>query len=274
MGIPTIDISLFYEFDDLADESLYSDPAAERRKAINALLNSASTYGAFKITGHDIPGSTIQRVFESSVEFFDLHKHIKKSAAGPRLKNGRLRGYRGPEVTDRDTSESFVIGPTSDRQAPTPWPVGVRGDILQMKMQPFSRDCANLHHDLLHILEEALELWNNELLSRWPAPDGEVHCEYNPAAPRTTSTTPTEHLERLVSQVESQGARTMLALAFQDNASEEVVVVCGSTVRKWIQVRLGPTAGKSRSLQIEEDGQPTKYSVSYVGYEDTAAFVT
>ncbi|KAK7954641.1 hypothetical protein PG988_015335 [Apiospora saccharicola] len=248
MGIPTIDISLFYEFDELADESLYSDPAAERRKAINALLNSASTYGAFKITGHDIPGSTIQRVFESSVEFFDLHKHIKKSAAGPRPKNGRLRGYRGPDVVERDTS---------------------------MKMQPFSRDCANLHHDLIHILEEALELWNNELLSRWPAPDGEVHCEYNPVAPRTT-TTPTEHLEQLVSQVESQGARTMLALAFQDNASEEVVVVCGSTVRKWIQVRLGPMAVKPRNLQPEEkNGQATKYSVSYVGYEDnTTSFVT
>ncbi|KAK7911242.1 hypothetical protein PG985_013723 [Apiospora marii] len=106
MGIPTIDISHFYEFEELAEGSQYSDPSTERSKAINALLASISTHGAFKITGHGILGSTIQRVFESSAEFFDLHRHIKKSAVRPRLKNGRLRGYRGPESVDRDSSVS------------------------------------------------------------------------------------------------------------------------------------------------------------------------
>lgn len=65
MGIPTIDISHFYEFEGLAEGSRYSDPSAERSQAINDLLTSIFTYGAFKITGHGIPGTTIQRVFES-----------------------------------------------------------------------------------------------------------------------------------------------------------------------------------------------------------------
>lgn len=166
-----------------------------------------------------------------------------------------------------------MIGSISDRQAPTPWPVGVRGEILQMKMQPFSRDCANLHHDLLHILEEALELWDNELVSRWLSADGEVHCDHHPT-PRTSSTSMT-HLEGLMSHIEGRGPRTMLALAFQNSNSEEIVVMCGAAVQKWIQVRLGRKIDRPRTnRQSEEAGQPSKYSVSYVGYEDSTVFVT
>ncbi|KAK8017294.1 hypothetical protein PG993_013620 [Apiospora rasikravindrae] len=276
MGLPTIDISLFYEFDDPSRQVLYEDPLAERTKAIKALLASLAAYGGFKIVGHGIPGNTIQRVFNSSVEFFSLHKHIKNSAAGSRHKNGRLRGYWGrgmldPNVTDLVIQETFVAAPATDRQAPTPWPIGVRGDILQMTMQPFPRDCANLHHDLLHILEEALGLWNNELVSRWPSADGEVHCTHHPVSrPATTS-----QLEALVSQIENRDARLMLALGFQDGTSEEILVVCGATVRKRIQARLGTVGEKSRiASQTGRDGQHPKYSVSYIGYENSAVYVT
>ncbi|KAK8066620.1 hypothetical protein PG997_013367 [Apiospora hydei] len=271
MGLPTIDISLFYEFEDPSREGLYEDPLAERTKAINALLASLAAYGAFKIAGHGNPGTTVQRVFDASVEFFGLHKHIKNSAAGSRHKDGRLRGYWGRGTIDRDSSETFIAGPATDRQAPTPWPMGVRGDILQMTMQPFSRECANLHHDLLHILEEALGLWDNELVSHWPSADGEVHCTHHPT-PRPASTC---QLEALVSQIEGRDARVMLALGFEDGTSEEILVVCGATVRKWAQARLGILGGEPRPIsQTGRDGHQPKYSVSYVGYENSAAFIT
>ncbi|KAK6833296.1 hypothetical protein PG987_007990 [Apiospora arundinis] len=265
MGIPTIDISLFYEYTNPQREGLYADPSGERTEAVNTLLASLSTYGAFKITGHGISGSMIQRVFESSAEFFGLHRHIKKSAAGTRLRNGRLRGYLTEGMAEHKSPESFVAGPLSDRQAPTPWPIGVRGDIFQMAMQPFSRDCANLHHDLLHILEEALGLWDSELVSRWAAEDGEVRLEHH-ASPCSA---PSARLEDLVSQIEGQGARTTLALAFQSNVCEEIVVVCGAAVRKWIQVQLGVNIDSpKRHIRTVEDGQRSKYSVIYVGYEN------
>lgn len=34
-----------------------------------------------------------------------------------------------------------------------------------MMMQAFLRECASLHHDLLQIIEEALGLWDDELVS-------------------------------------------------------------------------------------------------------------
>ena len=160
-----------------------------------------------------------------------------------------------------------MVGPESDRQAPTPWPMGVRGDIFQMTMQPFSRDCANLHHDLLHILEEALGLWDSELVSRWASEDGDIHIE-NHAAPCNATAT---RLEGLVSQVEGRGARTTLTLGFQNNACEEIVVLCGATVQKWLQVRLGARVDDPRTclLRTAQDGQRSNYSVSYVGYENS-----
>ena len=66
MGIPTIDISLFYEYENPSKGGLYDDPSVERTKAVNTLLASLSTHGAFKITGHGISGSMIQRVFDSA----------------------------------------------------------------------------------------------------------------------------------------------------------------------------------------------------------------
>ncbi|KAK6849221.1 hypothetical protein PG995_013054 [Apiospora arundinis] len=265
MGIPTIDISLFYEYANPPRDGLYVDSPVERTKAVNTLLASLSTYGAFKITGHGISGSMIQRMFESSADFFGQHRHIKKSAAGSRLRSGRLRGYLAAGAIEPNSPETFVAGPLSDRQAPTPWPIGVRGDIFQMAMQPFSRDCANLHHDLLHILEEALGLWDSELVSHWAAEDGEVRLEHQ----ATPCTAPSTRLEGLVSQIEGQGARTTLALAFQNNAYEEIVVVCGAAVRKWIQIQLGDNVdGSRRHTRAVEDGQRSKYSVSYIGYEN------
>lgn len=135
-----------------------------------------------------------------------------------------------------------------------------------MVMQPFSRDCANLHHDLLHILEEALGLWDSELVSHWASEDGEVHIEHHAAA----CAAPASRLKGLISQVEAQGARTTLALAFQNNACEEIVVLCGVAVRRWIQARLGAgVGGPGTSLRTVEDGQRSKYSVIYLGYDNS-----
>ncbi|KAK8001564.1 hypothetical protein PG991_013786 [Apiospora marii] len=270
MGIPTIDISHFYEFEEFAEGNQYSDPSAERSKAINALLSSISTYGAFKITGHGIPGNTIQRVFESTKEcrvlrFTQTYQKVGGKAAA--------QGWSTAWIPRTKFGGQGLICSSPDGQTATPWPVGVRGEILQMKMQPFSRDCANLHHDLLHILEEALELWDNELVSRWLLADGEVRCDHHPTPSQTTSSA--THLEGLVSHIEDRGARTMLSLAFQDNNIEEIVVLCGATVRKWIRVRIGRKIDRSRTnLQPEEAGQPSKYFVSYIGYEDSTVFVT
>ncbi|KAK6858740.1 hypothetical protein PG995_005304 [Apiospora arundinis] len=172
MGISTTDISFFYEYANPSQEGPCADSLVERTKTVNALLTSLSTYGAFKITAHGISGSRIQRVFKSSADSFGQHRRIRKSAAGTRSKNGRLREYWAGGALEPSSVESFVAGPPSDRQAPMPWPIGVRGDIFQMTMQPFSRDCANLHHDLLHILEKALRLWDSEMVSRWAAEDG------------------------------------------------------------------------------------------------------
>ncbi|KAK7966471.1 uncharacterized protein PG986_000748 [Apiospora aurea] len=143
--------------------------------------------------------------------------------------------------------------------------------LLQMAMQPFSRDCANLHHDLLLILEEDLGLWNNELVSRWPSADGEVHRTHHPT-PRSTSTSQSE---ALVSQTEDRDARIMLALGFEDGTNEEMLVVCGAIVRKWVQAQLGIMGGGPRPIsQAGRDGHQPKYSASYVGYEDSAVFIT
>ena len=185
------------------------------------------------------------------------------------MHRGRLRQktlHLSLTVRATELQESFVVGPETDRQSPTPWPIGVRGDIFRMVMQPFSRDCANLHHDLLHILEEALGLWDSELVSHWASEDGEVHIEHHAAA----CAAPASRLKGLISQVEAQGARTTLALAFQNNACEEIVVLCGVAVRRWIQARLGAgVGGPGTSLRTVEDGQRSKYSVIYLGYDNS-----
>lgn len=53
-GVPAIDASI-----------LNDEPSIERKKLLQLLVASLSTYGAIRITGHGLAASKIQRAFES-----------------------------------------------------------------------------------------------------------------------------------------------------------------------------------------------------------------
>lgn len=56
-GIPAIDASILNE-----------EPSLERKKLLQLLVASFSTYGAIRITGHGLAASKIQRTFESVIK--------------------------------------------------------------------------------------------------------------------------------------------------------------------------------------------------------------
>lgn len=166
--------------------------------------------------------------------------------------------------TNFGVQESFAAGPSYDRQAPTPWPIGVRGDTFKMIMQAFLRECASLHHDLLQIIEEALGLWDEELVSRWSHRNGEVQTKHRTSSLKGQG----EELVTVIS--EGRGAHPMLKLVFQETRGGEIVIVCGTRIRKWIQNQLLSSSGSRTRLQVEESTylRPAKYSLDFIGYED------
>lgn len=135
-----------------------------------------------------------------------------------------------------------------------------------MMMQAFLRECASLHHDLLQIIEEALGLWDDELVSRWSHRSGEVRTKH-----RTSSLK--GQVEGLLTGLpEGKGTHPMLMLVFQETRGGEIVVVCGTRIRKWIQNQLlsRSSSGSRTKPQAEECVclRPAKYSLDFVGYED------
>lgn len=140
----------------------------------------------------------------------------------------------------------------------------MRGDTFKMMMQAFNRECASLHYDLLQIIEEALGLWDDELASRWSHRNGEVRTKH-----RTSSLKGA--IEGLMTGLpEGRGIHPMLMLVFQETRGGEIVVVCGTRIRKWIQNQLWSSSGTKTRPQAEECVclRPSKYSLDFVGYED------
>lgn len=133
-----------------------------------------------------------------------------------------------------------------------------------MMMQAFHRECASLHHDLLQVIEEALGLWDDELVSRWSHRNGEVRTKQRTSSPKG-------QVEELMTGLsERRGSHPMLKLVFQETRGGEIVIVCGSRIRTWIQNQLLSSSGSKRRLQAEERVylRPVKYSLDFVGYED------
>ncbi|POS68633.1 hypothetical protein DHEL01_v212973 [Diaporthe helianthi] len=222
-GVPAIDASI-----------LNDEPSAERKKLLQILVASLFTHGAIRITGHGLAACKIQRAFES----------LKLSAACSRSEGGLCRGYRGLQAHTGDETtmayeyESFSAGPSYDRQAPTPWPIG--------------------------IIEEALGLYDDELVSRWSHRNGEVRTKH-----RTSSLK--GQVEGLMTGLpEGESVHPMLMLVFQETRGGEIVVVCGTRIRKWIQNQLLSSSGAKKMPQAEECIclRPAKYSMDFVGYED------
>lgn len=69
---------------------------------------------------------------------------------------------------------------------------------------------------------------------------------------------------------EGKGIHPMLMLVFQETRGGEIVVVCGTRIRNWIQNQLLSSSGSRMRPQAEECVclRPAKYSLDFVGYED------
>lgn len=133
-----------------------------------------------------------------------------------------------------------------------------------MIMQAFLRECASLHHDLLQIIEEALGLWDNELVSRWSHRNGEVRTKHRKSGPRGHAEGP------MAGFSEVRENNPMLRLVFQETRGEEIVMVCSARIRKWIQNQLLSLAGTRKRPHVEEGVylHPSTYSLDFVGYEN------
>lgn len=133
-----------------------------------------------------------------------------------------------------------------------------------MIMQAFFTECASLHYDLLQIIEEALGLWDNELVSRWTHHNGDIRITHR-------SSIAHNQLQRLIAgTIEGGRVQPMLKLVYQDTRSEEIIIVCGARIRKWIQNQLLSKSSARAQLQAQETAYmcPANYSLDFVGYED------
>jgi isopenicillin N synthase-like dioxygenase len=202
-----------------------------------------------------------------------------------------MKGVRNP-VMRNDVKESFDAGPAHDKVHPTPWPKGPRCHEFREFMEEFMEDCLMVHHDLLHLLEEALDLNHEELTSRCEGGNGEVRITHYPPVPvaqlKTGSTYRiSEHTDVGILTLLFQDSVGGLEVERQDNSAEfipvesssvnEMIVNCGDTIQMW-------TANYLRSanhrvtyppgLEEEEDTDvvvPARYSVGFFGKADMSA---
>lgn len=165
---------------------------------------------------------------------------------------------------DFGPQDFFAAGPSYDKQSPTPWPIGVRGDTFKMIMEAFFIECASLHHGLLQIIEEALGLGDDELVSRWAHHNGDIHITHHMSIAHG-------QLRELTSgSIEKNHIQPMLNLVFQGTRGEEIIIVCEARIRKWIQEQLLSSSGARAQLQEQENTYmcPSNYSLEFSGYED------
>jgi hypothetical protein len=139
-----------------------------------------------------------------------------------------------------------------------------------MMMQAFVRECASLHHDLLQIIEEALGLSDDELVSRWSHRNGEVRATHRTSTTSSLNGGTVEGLLMTGLLPEGNGIQSMLMLVFQETRGGEIVVVCGDRIRKRIRSQLQSASGRSPIPQVSECVclGPAEYSMDFVGYED------
>lgn len=133
-----------------------------------------------------------------------------------------------------------------------------------MIMQAFFIECASLHHDLLQIIEEALGLGADELVSRWIHHNGDIRITHRVSMAH-------DQLQKLTAvSVDGKNIQPMLKLVFQGTKGEEIILVCEARIRKWIQNQLLSLSGARAHLQEQETmyGCPADYSLEFVGYED------
>lgn len=279
MLVPAIDISPLYDEPRFEDTSLPQD-----------LVDSLARHGAVRLTGHGVPACKVRRAFElvsctcamnlftpvffahtvpgrESKEFFDLPpKHKASAAVSPCPESGPSRGYRQvtSDAQKRTVVESFVAGPPCETHHPTRWPIGVRGEVLKMTLHALFRHCVRLHHDLLDILEVALNLRHDELAGQWVQQNGEVqlgHSLHPGQYPHVTN-----------------GEGGLFTLVFSWTASGEIVLFCGQTLRKWTMAWLGLRGDKDKhdvGLSPEEHChflRSSSYSLAFVSYADEHTF--
>lgn len=147
-----------------------------------------------------------------------------------------------------------------------------------------------VHHDLLHILEEALDLDPHELTSRCSAGNGEVRITHYPPIPveqlRTGSTFRiSEHTDVGILTLLFQDSVGGLEIERQDNSSEfmpvessnigEMIVNCGDTLQRWTANYLRSANHRVTYPQGLEENQdsliPARYSVGFFGKADMSA---
>lgn len=133
-----------------------------------------------------------------------------------------------------------------------------------MIMQAFFIECASLHHDLLQIIEEALGLGEDELVSRWIHHNGDIRITHHMSIAHG-------QLQKLTAgSIDGEHVQTMLKLVFQGTKGEEIIIVCETRIRKWIQNQLLSSLGAKAPLQEQENTYMClpNYSLEFVGYED------
>ncbi|KAJ5484700.1 hypothetical protein N7539_004688 [Penicillium diatomitis] len=233
---------------------------AEREGILRTFAESCASRGLVKVTGHGIPKARLNELFRW---FFDFPDAVKRTAPRPRKGpnrgyiavggeklsgiSGYMKGIRNPVVCN-DVKESFDAGPAYDKVHPTPWPVGPRCQEFRHFMEDFLEDCLMVHHDLLHLLEEALGLNHQELTLRCSAGNGVVRITHYPPMPaaqlRTGSTYRiSEHTDVGILTLLFQDSVGGLEVERQDNSAEfvpvesfcvnEMIVNCGDTLQRW-----------------------------------------
>lgn len=156
-------------------------------------------------------------------------------------------------------------------------------------MQSFFEECLLLHHQILLILEEALNLPNNELVSLCAEGNGEVRITHYPSIPvaqlKTGSTCRiAEHTDigilTLLFQdtvggleVEDQN-HPSLFLPVESKNPGEMILNVGDTLQRWTRNSLLSANHRVTYRQALKDNEvilPPRYSVGFFGKADAAA---
>ncbi|KAF3400035.1 hypothetical protein F1880_008072 [Penicillium rolfsii] len=278
---------------------------AERKRILRTFVQSCASQGFVKVTGHGIPEAQLKELFCWTRKFFDFPAAVKQTAprpltgpnrgyiavGGEKLSgiSGYMKGVRDP-VMRNDVKESFDAGPAYDQVHPTPWPVGPHCHEFRDFMEDFLEDCLMVHHELLHLLEEAMDLNHHELISRCSAGNGEVRITHYPPVPvaqlKTGSTYRiSEHTDVGILTLLFQDSVGGLEVERQDHSGEfipvesssvnEMIVNCGDTLQRWTANYLRSANHRVTYPQgLKEDTDvviPARYSVGFFGKADMSS---